>query len=337
MAAGKTTVARLLAKRFERGVHLEGDVFRRSIVGGRAEPTPTLSPEALEQLRLRYRLAAAAADGYTSAGFTVALEDVVVGPLLGEYRMLIRSRPCHVVVLLPSLEAVAAREAGRDDKGYVGGWTIESHYGDFADATPRTGFWLDTTDQTPEETVAAILARTDPASARSREPIVVVEYDDAWPAQFEEIALPIREAFAPLEASVEHVGSTAVPGLAAKPVIDIDVVLSSDTDVARGIELLRALGYVHQGDKGIPGREAFLWPPGARRHHLYLVVVGSTPHRDHVEVRDHLCRHPQVAREYAALKRSLAERCRDDRLAYEDGKDGFVSRVLRAAREMRQP
>src|SRR5215203_7388396 len=113
MAAGKSTVARLLASRFERGVHLEGDAFRRSIVSGREEMTPDPSPEAVEQLRLRYRLAAAAADTYVEAGFSVALEDVVAGPLLGDYRTAIRSRPCHVIVLLPSLKAVAAREAAR--------------------------------------------------------------------------------------------------------------------------------------------------------------------------------------------------------------------------------
>jgi chloramphenicol 3-O-phosphotransferase len=159
MAAGKTTVAGLLASRLERGVHLEGDFFRRSVVGGRVEMTPDPSPEALEQLRLRYRLAAAAADGYFEAGFAVALEDVVVGPFLDEYRTLIRSRPCHVVVLLPSLEAVAAREAGRADKGYIGGWTVERHYAGFVATTPRVGLWLDTTEQTPEETVDAILER----------------------------------------------------------------------------------------------------------------------------------------------------------------------------------
>ena len=125
MAAGKSSVARLLASRFERGVHLEGDVFRRSIVGGREDMTPDPSPEALEQLRLRYRLAAAAADGYVQAGFSVTLEDVVAGPLLGDYRSMVRSRPCHVVVLLPSPEAVRAREAGRAAKGY-GAWTSRS-------------------------------------------------------------------------------------------------------------------------------------------------------------------------------------------------------------------
>jgi predicted kinase len=164
MAAGKTTVARLLAARFGRGVHLEGDVFRRSIVSGRAEMTPDLAPEALEQLRLRYRLGAAAADSYAATGFTVALEDVVAGPPLAEWRRLVRSRPCHVVVLLPSLATVEEREAAREQRGY-GAWTVSELYEGFANGTPRVGLWLDTSDMTPEQTVEAILAETERASA----------------------------------------------------------------------------------------------------------------------------------------------------------------------------
>ena len=159
MAAGKSTVARLLASRFELGVHVEGDVFRRFVVSGRVEMTSDPSPQALEQLRLRYRLAAAAADGYFEAGFAVALEDVVAGPLLDEYRTMIRSRPCHVIVLLPSIETIAAREAGREERGY-GDWSVEQLYRGFAEATPRVGLWLDTTEQTPRETVDEILERT---------------------------------------------------------------------------------------------------------------------------------------------------------------------------------
>jgi chloramphenicol 3-O-phosphotransferase len=170
MAAGKSTVARLLASRFERGVSLEGDVFRRSIVSGRAEMTPNPSPEAVEQLRLCYRLAAAAADEYVEAGLSVALEDVVAGPMLGDYRTMIRSRPSHVIVLLPSVEALDAREAAREHKGY-GAWTVEQLYDGFVSGTPRVGLWLDTTDLTPEETVEEILARTTLDQAPA-------EYDD---------------------------------------------------------------------------------------------------------------------------------------------------------------
>jgi predicted kinase len=159
MAAGKTTVARSLAEQFERGVHLEGDVFRRSIVSGREEMTPDQVPSALEQLRLRYRLAAAAADTYFDAGFGVALDDVVAGPLLEEYVALIKSEPCRVIVLLPSMAAVAEREAQRNGTGYDR-WELESFYKGFVETTPRIGLWLDTTDLTPEETVAEILRRS---------------------------------------------------------------------------------------------------------------------------------------------------------------------------------
>ncbi len=327
MAAGKSTVARLLASRFERGVHLEGDVFRRSIVSGRAEMTPAASAEALEQLRLRYRIGAAAADAYFEAGFTVALEDVVAGPLLGEYRTMIRSRPCHVIVLLPSLEAVVARESERRAVGYTH-WAADDLYEGFAAGTPRVGLWLDSTELSPEQTVDAILAGT----TSSRSPLVVVDYDQAWPAAFEELAGPVRRALADIAAAVEHIGSTAVPGLAAKPIVDIDVVVRSVADVPLAIERLRGLGYVYQGDKGIAGREAFLWPPRAVPHHLYVVVAGSRPHVDHVAFRDYLRAHPAQAAEYASLKRTLADRHGQDRLRYTEAKSDFVVATLRTAR-----
>ena len=130
---------------------------------------------------------------------------------------------------------------------------------------------------------------------------------------------------------MEHVGSTAVPGLAAKPVIDIDVVVRSPEDVLASIERLCALGYKHEGDKGIPGREAFLWPAGAVRHHIYVVVAGSAPQVDHLHFRDHLRAHPDTAAEYAAVKRELARRHANDRVAYTDAKSDFIARVLDAA------
>jgi predicted kinase len=163
MAVGKSSVARLLAGRFERGVHLEGDVFRRSIVSGRAETTPSSDDEADDQLRLRYRLAAAAADMYAEAGFTVVLEDVVAGEHLRDLRTSIRSRPCHVFVLTARADVLERRDAARRGTGY-GTWSAEELLGVFFDATPRLGVWLDTSDLDPNSTVDAILTTPTPTS-----------------------------------------------------------------------------------------------------------------------------------------------------------------------------
>ena len=162
-ASGKTTVAGVLAKRFPRGVQLEGDFFRRSIVSGRREMTPDASPGAIDQLRLRYRLGAVAADAYCDQGFTVVLEDVVAGAFLPECAALVRNRPLYVVVLVPSIAALAARDQSREVTGY-GRWSIEELSAAFVDETPRIGAWLDSSDQTPEETVEEILARREEAA-----------------------------------------------------------------------------------------------------------------------------------------------------------------------------
>jgi GrpB-like predicted nucleotidyltransferase (UPF0157 family)/chloramphenicol 3-O-phosphotransferase len=322
MAAGKSTVARLLAERFSRGVHLEGDFFRRSIVSGRIEMTPHASTEALEQLRLRYRLAAAAADTYSQAGFTVVLEDVIAGELLGEYRASIHSRPCHVVVLMPSREAIAEREAQRANKGYTR-WTVAELYEAF-EVTPRVGLWLDTSYKTAEETVEEILACTSFETT----PVIVCDYDEAWPKLFRQIAAPVRNALSDILVAIEHVGSTAVPGLAAKPVIDVDVVVPSAEQVPEAIERLRELGYLYQGDKGIAGRAAFLWPPQSPVHHLYVVAAGEQPLADHIQFRDYLRSNPQAAREYGELKRALADEHRNDRQGYTDAKNNFIYLAL---------
>jgi GrpB-like predicted nucleotidyltransferase (UPF0157 family)/chloramphenicol 3-O-phosphotransferase len=328
MAAGKSTVAHLLAQRFPRGVHLEGDFFRRSIVSGRLEMTPNSSAEAVEQLRFRYRLAGASADAYFEAGFTVALEDVVAGPLLSEYRRMIRGRPCHVIVLMPSLDALASREADRKQKGYTR-WTVEEFYEGFRETTPPVGLWLDTSGQTADETVDEILARTP----LKRQPLVVVDYEAEWPTRFEEIAAPIRRALGEIVVTVDHVGSTSVEGLVAKPVIDVDVVVHSNQELPVAIEQLRQLGYIYQGNKGIFGQEAFWWPPETPAHHLYVVVEGTKPHVDHIRFRDYLRHHPEVAHEYAELKRRLAQQHRYDREAYTNGKTAFITRVLAADRQ----
>ncbi|SCG51211.1 AAA family ATPase [Micromonospora inositola] len=159
MAAGKSTVAELLASRLPRSVHLRGDLFRRMVVNGRAEMTAQPSEEAWRQLRLRYDLAATVADRYAEVGFTVVLQDVVLGADLPAMVARIRHRPLAVVVLAPRPEVVAARERERPKKGY-GDWPVADLDAGFRADTPRIGLWLDTSEQSPEETVAQILART---------------------------------------------------------------------------------------------------------------------------------------------------------------------------------
>lgn len=163
-AAGKSTVAQLLAERLPRSVHVRGDLFRRMVVSGQAGMTPEPDDEALRQLRLRHELTAAVSDGYFRAGFSVITQDVILGDHLADMVAAIRSRPLLVVVLAPSPRAVADRDAARRKDAY-GEWEIGQLDHVLREQTPRLGFWIDTSAQTPAETVDEILARA-PAEAR---------------------------------------------------------------------------------------------------------------------------------------------------------------------------
>jgi len=159
-------------------------------------------------------------------------------------------------------------------------------------------------------------------------PVIIENYDPLWPEKFETLRAPINATLGLLAAAIEHVGSTAVPGLAAKPIIDIDILLRSAADVPLAITRLTFLGYQHQGDLGVLGREAFRPPPGAIPHHLYACPPDSRAYRSHIEFRDHLRNHPQDVGAYATLKRSLAESV-VDREAYTQAKTGFIEEILR--------
>ncbi|WP_245974574.1 AAA family ATPase [Thermomonospora umbrina] len=168
-AAGKSTVAQMLAERLPRSVHVRGDLFRRMVVGGREDMTLDPSPEAVRQLRLRHRLTAAVCDEYFRAGFTVVAQDVVLGDHLADMVRMIRERPLLVVVLAPRPEAIAAREAARGKDAY-GRWTIDRLDRALRTETPRLGLWLDTSDQTPDETVDEILRRAWTEAAAPERP-----------------------------------------------------------------------------------------------------------------------------------------------------------------------
>jgi GrpB-like predicted nucleotidyltransferase (UPF0157 family) len=151
-----------------------------------------------------------------------------------------------------------------------------------------------------------------------------------------------------LAQTIEHVGGTSVPGLAAKPVIDVDIVIASQVAFPEVIRALSALGYRHNGDQGVPGREAFTrdgddvprdgterrWP----EHHVYASAADSTEFGRHLVFRDWLRGHPAKAAEYAALKRHLADTYRDDRARYNEAKTDFVeATLLEASASMARP
>ena len=157
--------------------------------------------------------------------------------------------------------------------------------------------------------------------------IVIVDYDPAWPAVFESLRARVADALGSLALGIEHVGGTAVPGLAAKPIIDLDVIVAHPFHIAEAIERLEEIGYRHRGDEGILGREAFDHPSQCPLHHLYVCAVGSLALRHHLALREVLRADCALAAEYAALKRALAARFGEDREAYAQAKSAFIDQI----------
>lgn len=162
-------------------------------------------------------------------------------------------------------------------------------------------------------------------------PVEVVPYSPDWPAQFDEVAATLRTGLNSVtSAVVEHVGSTAVPGLAAKPVLDIDVIVAGD-QVPAAVRALEAMGYSHRGDLGVTGREAFRAPDDDPRRNVYVCRAGTLHVRNHLAVRDVLRSRPDLRDEYAAVKLALAADPAMDIDTYLAGKSGVLQRVLAVA------
>ncbi len=162
--------------------------------------------------------------------------------------------------------------------------------------------------------------------------IRVVDYDPRWPEIFEELRSRIWPVVRDVATTVEHVGSTSVPGLAAKPIIDMSVVVPAEADIPPAIQRLSTLGYAHQGNLGVEGREAFSTPAELPPHNLYLCPSDSLALANHLAVRNYLRAHPEVAREYGELKKRLANEFANDIDGYVDGKTDMVLRILRMTR-----
>ena len=157
--------------------------------------------------------------------------------------------------------------------------------------------------------------------------ILVVDYDPHWPWSFAIIHRTLQAALADVPViAIEHVGSTSVPGLAAKPIIDIDIVVDrAHADAAS--HALVAEGYTPLGDLGVPDRYAFRAPEGSLRQNTYVTIDGCLSLRNHLGLREVLRNDPALRDEYSATKKRLAEQT-DDIDVYLDGKTEVVRRIL---------
>lgn len=165
--------------------------------------------------------------------------------------------------------------------------------------------------------------------------VVIGDYDPQWPVSYKEENDRIQAVIGHQIVAIEHVGSTAVPGLGAKPIIDIMVAVRRLTDADECVEPLTSIGYeyVPEYENEIPERRYFhKGPQGARTHHLHMVELGSDFWDRHLLFRNFLRKHPEVARQYYQLKQELATTYASDRRAYTEAKASFIESVVAKAR-----
>ena len=160
--------------------------------------------------------------------------------------------------------------------------------------------------------------------------IVVLPYDEKWQQAFLDIKPELAAALGPLALSIEHVGSTSVPGLAAKPIIDIDVVVRK-TNLEPAIKALATIGYEHEGNGGIEGREMFKYSGKEHLmdHHLYVCPEDSRELKRHVLFRDYLLSHPDAVQAYSQIKKEAAELYPHDIDSYINHKGTVIEKIYK--------
>jgi len=160
--------------------------------------------------------------------------------------------------------------------------------------------------------------------------VVVLPYDPQWPDEFVRIRNGLDAALGGCAVAIEHVGSTSVPGLAAKPVIDLDVVIEDVAHFPEARRRLEAIGYEHEGDQGIPGREVFKYAdkPDLMKHHLYVCTRDAVELRRHLAFRDHLRNSGEDREAYGRIKLEAAALFPKDIDGYMAYKADFIAAIL---------
>jgi GrpB-like predicted nucleotidyltransferase (UPF0157 family) len=164
--------------------------------------------------------------------------------------------------------------------------------------------------------------------------IVVVDYDPNWPSLYEQEKDRIVATLGEAVVQIEHIGSTSVPGLAAKPIIDIAVGIANFEEAKAYVPMIEGLGYTYEPEfeADLPERR-FFWKgsPSLHTHHIHMAEPGSLEWIKPILFRNYLREHPEAARQYQVLKRELAVRCGPDMEAYVKGKTEFVRSILSQA------
>ncbi|MBQ2720780.1 MAG: GrpB family protein [Clostridia bacterium] len=144
--------------------------------------------------------------------------------------------------------------------------------------------------------------------------VTVVPYNPAWRSDFEKIKKELESALCGLIVGIEHIGSTSVEGLSAKPCIDIDIIIENYSVFDNVVEKLNEIGYIHEGDLGIKGREAFKYSdkPYLQNHHLYVCPKNSEELHRHIVFRDFLRSNPEAVKKYGSVKQTAAQLFPDD-------------------------
>jgi GrpB-like predicted nucleotidyltransferase (UPF0157 family) len=162
--------------------------------------------------------------------------------------------------------------------------------------------------------------------------IEVVPHDPKWAARFRKEAVFLKSIFGPEMLDVHHIGSTSVPGLAAKPIIDLLVEVADISKIDAYNDRLSELGYIPKGEFGIPGRRFFIKGSEENRtHHIHVFATGSACVAQHLVLRDYLVAHPQDAEAYGRLKEVLAPQFPQDITGYMRGKNDFIHDLLERA------
>lgn len=160
--------------------------------------------------------------------------------------------------------------------------------------------------------------------------ITIVRADPSWALEFSKIRAMISEYIGDLIIGIEHVGSTSVPGLGAKPIIDLDVIIEDLTYLPAIIKRLDSAGFDHEGNLGIEGREAFKrrFDDGFMPYHLYVCLKDNKALHEHIAFRDYLRSHPDDAKEYERIKQEQAKSFPHDIEGYVSGKQTFIESIL---------